>query len=135
MRTFLFCTLFIAALLTAPTPSGAVQEEPAEFGKPKIAMAPFNFSLIKQGRVHGKVTIHLTLVIEENGSHEEVRRRLPQVRSDFNSALTVLARQRFSVTKPINPDIVKAYLTPYAVKRLGDDVVSIYVHQALIEPA
>lgn len=135
MRTFLLCILLAFAFLSPFGSLYAAEEEKAEYGKPKIDMAPFNFSLIKRGRVEGKVTIQLTLVIEENGSHEDIRLRLPQIRSDFNTALTVLARQRFTVTKPINPDIVKAYLTPYAIRRLGQKVVSIYVEQALIEPA
>ncbi len=135
MRPFLLYILMAFTFLAPFSCLYAAEEEKAEYGKPKIDMAPFNFSLIKRGRVEGKVTIQLTLVIEENGSHEDIRLRLPQIRSDFNTALTVLARQRFSVTQPINPDIVKAYLTPYAIRRLGQKAVSIYVEQALIEPA
>jgi len=110
-------------------------EKVQEVGKPKIEMQPFNLALLERGRVRGKVTIHLVLVIEEPGGHEFVRTRLPQLRADFNSGLTILARQRFSVSRPIEPDIVKAYLTPYADQRLGKGFVSIYVKQALVEPS
>ncbi|WP_139167398.1 MULTISPECIES: hypothetical protein [Kordiimonas] len=110
-------------------------EEIQDVGKPRIEMKPFNMALLERGRVRGQVTMHLVLVIEQKGGHEFVRTRLPQLRADFNSALTVLARQRFSVSRPIDPDIVKAYLTPYADQRLGSGVVSVYVKQALIEPS
>ncbi|MFC4346412.1 hypothetical protein ACFO5Q_00960 [Kordiimonas lipolytica] len=141
MRSLAVYFMLLFTLLGfAAQPLQAVQEEEQEaeelqeFGKPKIEMKPFNMALLERGRVRGKVTIYLVLVIEQSGGHEFVRTRLPQLRSDFNSALTVLARQRFSVSRPINPDIVKAYLTPYADRRLGAGVVSIYVKQALIEP-
>jgi hypothetical protein len=130
----LMLMVLIGAGLISPGAAGEEEDE-LDVGKPKIEMAPFNFSLIRQGRVEGKVTLHLTLVIEEEGAHEKVRLRVPQLRSDFNSALSVLARQRFTVSRPINPDVVRSYLTPYAVHRLGAGVVSIYVQQALIEPA
>lgn len=130
-------------VLSALLPIGPLQlawaeeaeTEASEVGKPKIDMQPFHFALIKQGRIQGKVNLHLVLVVEKTEELEKVRTRLPQLRSDFNSALTVLSRQRFSVRRPINPDIVKAYLTPYAERRLGPGVISIYVNQALVEPA
>jgi|GEM_PF-1379287 len=125
---------FVAQPLQAASQQQEETEAQQEFGKPKIEMKPFNMALLERGRVRGKVTIYLVLVIEQDGGHEFVRTRLPQLRADFNSALTVLARQRFSISRPIDPDIVKAYLTPYADRRLGGGVISIYVKQALVEP-
>ncbi|NVJ99886.1 MAG: hypothetical protein HWE25_17165 [Alphaproteobacteria bacterium] len=118
-------------------PAWSLQEDEkaAAVGKPKIEMKPFNLSLLNRGRVEGKLTLYLVLLIEEGGAHEKVRLRLPQIRSDFNSALTVLAKQRFSVSRPVDPDVVKAYLTPYVDYRVGAGVVSVFVKQALIEPA
>lgn len=137
MRLISICLIVLGLALGGTLPGAGFQEEEgsAEVGKPRIEMKPFNLALLDRGRVTGKATLHLVLVIEKSGAHEFVRTRLPQVRADFNSALTVLARQRFSVSKPIDPDVVRAYLSPYADYRLGAGVVSVYVHQALIDPS
>ena len=77
----------------------------------------------------------LTLVVQDQRDSEMVRLRMPQIRADFLSALTTLARQRFKINKPIDPDIVRAYLSPFLDYRLGDDKVDVFVKQALIDPA
>ncbi|NVJ68787.1 MAG: hypothetical protein HWE08_00450 [Alphaproteobacteria bacterium] len=137
MWRFVFLLLFLTSAFTQPA---LAQEEEHEgeqldYGKPKIDMAPFNLALLERGRVRGKVTMYLVLVIEKKGEIEFVRARMPQLRADFNTALSVLARQRFSVSRPVNPDVVKAYLTPFADRRLGAGMVSIYVKQALVAPS
>ncbi|WP_417449504.1 hypothetical protein [Kordiimonas sp.] len=103
-------------------------------GKPQLDMVPFNLSVIKRGVVEGQVALHFVLVMDNTSDFEFVRTRLPQVRSDFNAALTVLSRQHFNVNRPIDPDIVKAYLTPYLDHRLGGGKAEIFVKQALIHP-
>lgn len=131
-----FGMILVVGFMLPLSVSWAQEDETApEVGKPKIDMQPFNLALLERGRVRGKVTMHLVLVIEQDGAHEFVRTRLPQLRADFNSGLSVLARQRFSVSRPINPDVVKDFLTPFADHRLGIGVVSIYIKQALIEPS
>lgn len=137
MWRFVFLIFFMASALVQPVLAQEEehQGEQLEYGKPKIDMAPFNLALLERGRVRGKVTMYLVLVIEKKGEIEFVRARMPQLRADFNSALSVLARQRFSVSRPVNPDVVKAYLTPFADRRLGAGMVSIYVKQALIAPS
>ncbi|TNE67916.1 MAG: hypothetical protein EP335_00105 [Alphaproteobacteria bacterium] len=125
--------LIIAWLLFAASPVFASEgTEEADASLPRIDMNPFNFSLLNRGRVDGKVTLQLTLVVSDPKDVEFVRSRQPQIRSDFLTALTVLSRQRFSVNHPIDPDIVSAYLTPYADARLGSGKVKVYVKEALI---
>ena len=104
-------------------------------GKLAIDMDPFDFPLFDRGRRTGRVSLLLTLVVQEQGDSERVRLHMPQIRSDFLSALTSLSRQRFKVNKPIDPDIVRAYLSPFLNYRLGDGKVDVFVKQALINPA
>ncbi len=103
-------------------------------GKLAIEMDPFNLSMFERGRLIGKAAITLTLVVEDQKNSEMIRERMPQIRSDFLGALTILSRQRFDVNKPINPDIVRAYLTPFLSHRIGEGKVGIFVKHALITP-
>lgn len=109
---------------------GAMPEE----GKLTINMAPFDFSLIQRGRLQGKVSLSLTLVVENQRDSEMIRARLPQVRSDFLNGLTSLSRQRFNVNRPIDPDVVTTFLTPYLNHRLGEGKARVYVQHAQIKP-
>lgn len=106
-----------------------------EEGKLSIDMDPFTFSMFERGRLVGRVSMTLTLVVQEQKDSELVRLRLPQIRSDFFSALTTLSRQRFDVNKPIDPDIVRAYLSQFLNHRLGEGKADVFVKQALIKPA
>jgi len=135
----------ILSLLAAPvlgcalpgTADAAQEEEEKQnefVGKPTLDMKPFNFSVIKRGIVEGKATLQLALMTENTTDFEFVRSRLPQIRSDFNTALSVLSQQHFNVNRPIDPDVVKAYLTPYLDHRLGKGKAEVFVKQALIHP-
>ena len=76
----------------------------------------------------------LTLVVNAPKDMNYVRTHLPQLRSDFLTALTVLAKQRFDPNRPVDPDIIPVYLTPYADYRLGAGKVAIYVKEAMVTP-
>ncbi len=136
MRIFLIAFLMGFSLF-GPAPFAFSEEEEGDkefVGKPKLEMSPFNFSVIKRGIVEGQATLQIVLVMENTQDFEVVRSRLPQVRSDFNTALSMLSRQTFQVNRPIDPDIVKAYLTPYIDARLGVGMAEVFVKQALIHP-
>ena len=135
----LFLTLLVLALgtgtLVGPARASEQEEQAAEsVGRPSLDMKPFNFSIIKRGIVEGQATLQLVLMTQNTTDFEFVRSRLPQVRSDFNTALSVLAQQHFDVNRPIDPDVVKAYLTPYLDHRLGKGKAEVFVRQALIHP-
>ena len=137
MRLFLTIGLLLVTTISLPgTSRASEEEEQAEktVGKPKIEMVPFNFSVIKKGVVEGQASLQFVLVMENTTDYEFVRTRLPQIRSDFNTALTMLSRQHFNVNRPIDPDVVKAYLTPYVEHRLGSGKAEVFVKQALIHP-
>lgn len=109
---------------------GALPEE----GKLAIDLQPFEFSMIQRGRLRGRVSLTLTLVVDQQRDSEMIRERLPQIRADFLSALTTLSRQRFDINQPIDPDIVRAFLTPYLEYRLGAKKAQVYVKHAMITP-
>ena len=136
MRTLLALSLALLTILSCPVAAqeGHGDADPSEVGKPKIEMDPFNFSVIKRGVVEGRATLHLVLVMDSGDEMETVRLHLPQIRSDFNTALAVLARQNFVVNRPIDPDVVKAYLTPYLDYRIGAGRAEVFVTQAMIRP-
>ncbi len=126
--------LLLVSVLVGPplfAQDGAMPQE----GKLAIDMEPFTFPMFERGRLVAKVSMTLTLVVRESGYAEAVRLRLPQIRSDFLGALTTLSRQRFNVNKPIDPDIVRVYLSQYLNYRLGEGKADVYVKQALINPA
>ena len=110
-----------------------LQDTPEE-GKHKVDLLPFTFTMQKRGRLVGKDTILATLEVQDASKVEYVKQRVPQVRADFNMVLSELSRVRFDVNRPIDPDLVQQYLTPYADYRMGKDVVKVYLRQALIEP-
>ncbi|MBL4838309.1 MAG: hypothetical protein JKY34_12110 [Kordiimonadaceae bacterium] len=132
IRSVLVCVLMLLVI-----PSGAFAEEGSEAlneGKHKINFNPFHLSLFKRGRVVGQAELRIVLQLEDGDDYEEFNNIKTQIRADFTSALTELARIRFDVNRPINPDVVKAYLTPFADYRLGEGRVQIYVMHATIEP-
>lgn len=108
-------------------------EVPLE-GKYKIVFEPFNLSMLKRGRVIGQVDLRLVLVLQNGNEYEEIANLTPQIRSDFTVALTDLTRKVFDVNRPIDPDLVSAYLTPYVDYRIGKDRVKVFVQHATIEP-
>jgi len=135
MRLLLLVAVLATVTATVSIPLHARQGVMPEEGKLAISMETFDFSMFSRGRVVGKVSITLTLVVIEQRDSEIIRLRLPQIRSDFLSALTILSRQRFNVNKPIDPDIVTAYLTPFLSHRIGPGKANIFVKHALITPA
>lgn len=134
-RWVVLLLLLAGMLFGAPSPAHAQDDAVPDEGKLAIDMDPFTFSMFERGRLVGRVTMALTLVVQEQSDSEAVRLRMPQIRADFLNALTTLSRQRFNVNKPIDPDIVRAYLTQYLDYRLGQDIAEVYVKQALIKPA
>ena len=134
MRRALLIAGFVISVLSGPLAAEARQGVMPEEGKLAIEMDVFDFSMFDRGRMVGKVSLTLTLVVIEQSDSEVIRLRLPQIRSDFLSALTILSRQRFNVNKPINPDIVTAYLTPFLSNRIGAGKANIFVKHALITP-
>lgn len=114
---------------------GATEEELLDEGKHKITFKPFHLSILKKGRVRGTVDIQLVLQLHENKDYEGLNALKPQLRADIAAALSTLARRRWRVTKPIDPDIVSEYLTPFIEHRVGPGRLNVYVLQALINPA
>ncbi len=108
-------------------------EVPTE-GKYKITLEPFNFAVIKRGRVEGQANLQLVLELDDGKDYEDINNQIPRIRSDISIALTDLARQQFSVDRPVDPDLVSAYLTPFLDYRLGKGKVEVFVIKAIIEP-
>lgn len=132
---FLTALVLLLVAMLAASPVFAQDGTMPEEGKLAIDMEPFTFPMFERGRLVAKVSMTLTLVVQQSDYAEAVRLRLPQIRSDFLNALTTLARQRFNVNKPIDPDIVRVYLSQYLNYRLGEGKADVYVKQALINPA
>jgi len=103
-------------------------------GKHKITFEPFHLTVMKRGRVQGTADIQLVLQLHDNKDYEGLNVMKPQLRADITSALSTLARQRWKVSRPIDPDIISAYLKPFIVHRVGADKLDVYVQQALINP-
>lgn len=137
MRGLLIVFLSFAMMAVSFTqePVWAQEEgEALDEGKLKITFEPFHLSLLDRGRVRGTVDIQLVLQLHENTDYDKLNAIKPQLRADITSALSTLARQRWSLTRPIDPDIVSAYLKPFIDHRVGGDKLDIYVVQALINP-
>lgn len=134
LRRMLLTASIAVSGLIGPFAAEARQGVMPEEGKLAIEMDVFDFSMFDRGRMVGKVSLTLTLVVIEQSDSEVIRLRLPQIRSDFLSALTILSRQRFNINKPIDPDIVTAYLTPFLSNRIGAGKANIFVKHALITP-
>ena len=129
----LLCSVCMTSAVQAAALEAAQEALPEE-GKLTIDMAPYDFSLIQRGRLQGKVSLILTIVVEDQRFAEMIRARLPQIRSDFLGGLTTLSRQRFNVNRPIDPDIVTAFLMPYLNHRVGEGKAQVYVKHAQIKP-
>ena len=131
-----FIVLVLSLLVLTPAEISALEGEQATEGKTlnTLEMVPFDLSVIRKGRVRGKATIQLVLSIADAEDSQYINDRIPQIRSDFSVALASLARQRFRVNRPIDPNIVSAYLQPYLDQRLGQHKVHVYVKSATIKP-
>jgi len=112
----------------------ATEDELLDEGKHKITFRPFHLSVMRKGRVRGTVDIQLVLQLNENRDYESLNALKPQLRADITAALSTLAQRRWRVSKPIDPDIVSAYLTPFIEQRVGPGRLNVYVLQALINP-
>ncbi|MCJ9428086.1 hypothetical protein [Kordiimonas marina] len=136
MRTLLILLCLMMTPSAAWAGEGGAEKAPDSQtdALPKIDMTPFKFSLIKRGRVRGKVSVTLTLVVNKSDDMKYIRLHQPQLRSDFLTALTILANQQIDPNRPIDPDIISAYLTPYADYRLGTGKVTVYVKEAMVTP-
>ncbi|GHF14178.1 hypothetical protein GCM10017044_05340 [Kordiimonas sediminis] len=106
--------------------------EAAEQAVSVFEMQPITFNMKQRSGGRGVVTINLALEILNDTPLEEVTYREPQLKADFGAALVALSRQAFSVDRPIDPNLVTAYLTPFADRRLGKGAVKIYVVKSQI---
>jgi len=133
--------LCLMAFCVAPTRAAVyAQDEPEEEallqeGRLSIKFAPFRIAVLRKGRITGTADLQITLQLRDNDEYNELKAKLPQLRSDMVSALSSLSRRRWSVTRPIDPDIVSRYLKPYVDRRVGAGRLDIYVLKALIDPA
>ncbi|WP_374763030.1 hypothetical protein [Yunchengibacter salinarum] len=118
-------------VLLSPAPAVFAQDEPAV---DVVELDPFNFSILRRGRVNGIVTLILRLEVTGDMATAEVEKRKPQIRSDFMTGLATLARQRFHLDRPIDPELVRRYLQPVADRRLGEGAVAVLVKSARVEP-
>ncbi|WCL54435.1 hypothetical protein [Gimibacter soli] len=133
-RVALAVALCLPAVMIAPLPVWAA-EKAEEAPQPYIDLAPIYLSVLNKGRVIGVVTLELVLEVKDPAHDSaQITERLRQIEGDFAAAGMEMARQVFRVDRPIDPDLVVAYLTPYAERRLGPDKVNVLVKQALIRP-
>jgi hypothetical protein len=109
-------------------------DEVLDEGKHKITFDPFHLSLMKRGRVRGTVDIELVLQLHNNKEYEALNAMKPRLRADITAALSTLARQRWSLNRPIDPDVIRGYLGPVISHRVGEGKLEIYVLHALINP-
>ena len=135
--------VFLLALNTqtgwaAPTTIDPVtvkeEQDAGDEARTSIVMDPINFNLIRNGKVEGAIAVDMIVELVEAGDFEEIKARQPFLQSDFLQALTSLAKARFRLTRPINPDLVVAYLQPVADRRLGAGKVNLLVRSAIITP-
>ncbi|UTW55605.1 hypothetical protein [Kordiimonas sp. SCSIO 12610] len=106
----------------------------AEDFSTEIQVDPIQFSLYQRGRITGQVTIQLVLEVLDPSDVEPIKERLPQIKSDFVSALIALSKHYFDVNKPLQADLIAGYLKPFAARRLDGEKVNIFVVQATINP-
>ncbi len=125
----LFSAEFSAEFSAASEPTELPEE-----GKHKITFDPFHLSLMKRGKLQGSVDLQIVLQVHDNKEFDDMNALKPILRADIVSALSTLARQRWTVTQPIDPDIVSAYLTPFISHRVGAKKLDVFVLQALITP-
>ncbi|MBL4788451.1 MAG: hypothetical protein JKY60_05185 [Kordiimonadaceae bacterium] len=104
-------------------------------GRLSLKFEPFRIAVLRRGRVTGTADLQITLQLRNNNEYEELKAKLPQLRSDMVSALSSLSRRRWLISRPIDPDIVSRYLKPYVDRRVGAGRLDIYVLKALIDPA
>ncbi len=135
-RQFFFWVMVSIWGLTLSQPLQAQDEEQEQgvVALSNIALAPFEVALMKKGVLKGMASILVTVELAEKTDYTNISTRIPQIRSDFSIALTSLAKQRFSVNRPIDPDIVAAYLQFYADRRFGKDAIMVYILQATVKP-
>lgn len=116
------------------SPAMAEDDDGRDEARAKIDMDPINFNIIRNGRPVGAVVVEIILELQESRDFEDIKARQPFLQSDFLQGLIALSRTRFRVNRPIDPDLVVAYLTPVAAKRLGEGKVSLFVKNAVITP-
>ena len=102
-------------------------------GARRIIFSPMNVSVFARNRLVARANIELVMEVKDLADVDDIRLRKPQLRADFIAALNQLARQRFRVNEPIDPNLVKMFVMAYADRRLGPGKVEIYVLQAYVE--
>jgi flagellar basal body-associated protein FliL len=130
----LILTLLIVVTV-AFTCAENVHAQSADELSTEIIIDPIQFSMYQRGRIRGQVTIQLVLEVLNPSDVETIKERVPQIKSDFVSALIALSKHYFDVNKPLQADLIAGYLKPFADQRLGPDKINIFVVQATINPA
>lgn len=110
------------------------QETQEGIGARTINLQPFFVSIFDGRQIRGRATIEIIIEVKDQKDSAEIKTKLPQIRSDFTVALSRLSKDRFTINRPIDPDLIRFYLMTYASHRLGPDKIEVYVQQAFIQP-
>ena len=112
------------------------QEEAALDYNTTLPIKTLNFSIIKKGRVRGTVSIVPILLVTHPTDDEihELTSLIPLIRSDLMSVANLLAKRRFRINRPIDPNLVASHFQNRVNKRIGKDRLKIYIQDAIIRP-
>lgn len=124
------------AVAVAQDKDEAEKKDPDDLiGALRLVMQPFNISIYEKGKIVSRANIEIVLEAKDLDWAEEVKLRAPQLRADFYTALTELARDRFRLNRRMEADLIKRYVTAYADRRLGQKgLVEVFVVQAYLQP-
>lgn len=101
-----------------------------------LPVTPLNFSIIRKGRVRGTISIVPVLIIKNPTEEEilELNDLMPLLRSDLMSIASLLAKKRFRINRPIDPDMVANHFQHRIDQRIGSGRIKIYIQDAIIRP-
>jgi len=100
----------------------------------RIELAPFVIPIFRNHRQVGRANIELIVEVTDSSQLVDIKKRLPQMRADFLTALSQLSKEQFRIDRPIEPDLVRYITNVYADRRFGKNAVSVFVKQDYLEP-
>jgi len=137
--------LFSAVIAQATAPSAFTnssyaqeqdEDDSPSKSKTTLPIVTLNFSIIKKGRVRGTVSIVPILIITDPSEEEvsELKALTPLIQSDLMMVASLLAKKRFRINKPIDPNLVAKYFQSRLDKRIGVGRIKVYIQDAVIRP-
>lgn len=110
-------------------------ETKSDAGPIFMEFAPFSVSVIQRAQIAGYLSVAFDLAVEEEAVVQQVERLRPKVRDAVLLILTRVASSRLDVTRPVDVDLIRAYVQKAVNNVLGAGKAQVLMAIVSLQPA